>query len=176
MHNDKVATADGFDGTTAWAKDGRGMVADAAEPYQARAKRTSDLLESLNLKQAYMRLMVRGTQKVNGKDAYVVIGNPVGDGAERLLFDTQTGLLLRKVTVVPTAGGNLPMQVDYDDYRDTGSGVKIPFTIRMIPATPGNSLATVSTIKVEKVQDNAPIDNGKFAKPASKPPAAAPAR
>jgi hypothetical protein len=120
--------------------------------------------------------MVRGIQKVDGKDAYVVIGNPMGDGAERLLFDTQTGLLLRKTTVVPTAGGNLPMQVDYDDYRDTGSGVKIPFTIRVVPGTLGNSLAVVSTIKVQKVQDNVAIDNAKFARPASKPAAAAPAR
>ena len=173
VHNDKVATADGFDGTTAWAKDARGMVADIAEPYQARMKRNSDMFESLNLKQEYMRIMVRGIQKVDGKDAYVVIGNPVGDGAERLFFDTQTGLLVRKVTVLPTAGGNLPQEVDYDDYRDTGSGVKIPFTIRMIPATPGNSLATVSTIKVQKVQDNVPIDNAKLAKPPAKATAAA---
>jgi hypothetical protein len=106
----------------------------------------------------------------------VVIGNPASDQPERLFFDTQTGLLLRKVTVVPTAGGNFPQEVDYDDYRDTGSGVKIPFTIRLIPGTLGNSLAVVSTIKVQKVQDNVAIDSAKFAKPASKPAPAAPAR
>ena len=50
---------------------------------------------------------------------------PMNDTPERLFFDAQTGLLLRKITVTTTAAENLPAQVDYDDYRDTGSGVKI---------------------------------------------------
>jgi len=142
-------------------------------PNEERFKRTSDLLESLNLKRDYMRMAVRGIEKINGKDAYLVVGNPAGDAAERLYFDTQTGLLIRKITVVPTAGGDLPAQADYDDYRDTGSGVKIPFTTRIIPAVMGESVATPATIRIVKVQDNVPIDNAKFAKPVK---AAAPAR
>jgi len=68
--------------------------------------------------------------------------------------------------------------VDYDNYRETGSGVKIPFTVRMSPASPRSELQTVTTIQIQKVQDNVPIDDARFVKPPSKPappPAAAPA-
>jgi hypothetical protein len=63
--------------------------------------------------------------------------------------------------------------VDYDDYRDTGSGVKIPFVIRSIPGAPYSlySLFSHSTMRVQKVQDNAPIDNAKFTRPQSAPAA-----
>jgi hypothetical protein len=93
-----------------------------------------------------------------------------------LFFDTQSGLLLRKITVLATVAGNLPMQVDYDDYRDTGSGVKIPFTIHMVPITLGESVATQTTIRIQKVQDNVPVNDSKFAMPASKPAAPAAAQ
>jgi photosynthetic reaction center cytochrome c subunit len=168
IHTDKFSMANGFDGTTAWAQDTKGKVTDIANPYQTRAQRTSDFYEDLDLKQEYTRLVVRGIQKINGRDAYVAIGTPMGDQQERLYFDTQTGLLLRKVTIMPTIAGNLPAQVDYDDYRDTGSGVKIPFTVHMVPISLGESIGTETTIRVQKVQDNVAVDNGKFAKPASK--------
>ena len=48
------------------------------------------------------------------------------------------------------------------------SGVKFPFVIRMIPGTSAAVLASQSTIHVEKIEDNVPIDVGKFAKPQSK--------
>jgi len=58
--------------------------------------------------------------------------------------------------------------VDYDDYRDAGSGVKLPFTIRMTPGSAGSVLAISSTIHIQKVVENAPIDSSKFVKPESK--------
>jgi hypothetical protein len=168
MHTDKFSLANGFDGTTAWAQDAKGKVTDIAGPYQGRAQRTSDFYEDLNLKQEYTTLQVRRPQKVNDRDAYVVIGTPANDLQEWLYFDTQTGLLLRKVTITPTIGGNLPAQVDYSDYRDDGNGVKIPFTIHMVPISLGESIGTETTIHVQKVQDNVAVDSGKFSKPESK--------
>ena len=165
---DKFTTANGFDGAAAWTQDAKGAVSEIANPYQGRAKWSADLYESLNLKQEYPRLAVRGIQKVNGHDAYLVIGMPANDNPERLFFDTQSGLLLRKITVATTVAGNLPAQVDYDDYRDTSSGVKIPFTLRMWPISLGESVARQSTIRIQKVQDNVTIDSAKFTKPASK--------
>ena len=70
--------------------------------------------------------------------------------------------------VLPTPFGNIPFQVDYENYRDTGSGVKYPFLIRMIPSSPRSEAQTSSTIRVQKVQDNVDIDDAKFTKPTSK--------
>ena len=161
--NNGPTTATGFDGTTGWVQDARGGVKNLAGTDEARAARTSDLYEALDLTKEYDTLNARGTAKVGDHDAYVLVGTPKGDERERLFFDTKSGLLLRKITVMPTPAGNSPTQIDYDDYRDTGSGVKIPFVIR-VSSPPDNSVTT----RVQKVQDNAPIDGSKFAKPAPK--------
>ena len=68
----------------------------------------------------------------------------------------------------PTPIGDSPYQTDFDDYRDTGSGVKFPFLLQMNPATPPTELAPAATLRITKVQDNAPIDEAKFVKPATR--------
>ena len=77
--------------------------------------------------------------------------------------------MLRKVTVLPTPIGQSPFQTDYDDYRDTGSGVKFPFLIQMNPANPRTELAPSATLRVAKVDDTTAIDAAKFVKPVAAP-------
>jgi photosynthetic reaction center cytochrome c subunit len=157
--------AQGFDGATAWSQDQNGRVADAIALDTARARRAADFHEALNLKQQYARMTVEGIEKVNTRDAYVVVAVPQGDTPERLYFDTQTGLLLRKLTVLPTPIGQSPFQTDFDDYRDTGSGVKFPFLIQMNPANPRTELAPSATLRITRVEDNAAIEASRFTKP-----------
>ena len=118
-------------------------------------------------------MTVDGIARVNGHDAYVVIGTPAANTPERLYFDTQTGLLLRKWTYVDTASGRSPYQLDFDDYRNTGSGVKIPFVVHMSPAGPRTEIEPTSTLRITSVKDNTPIDNAKFVKPMPTPQPAA---
>jgi len=83
---------------------------------------------------------------------------------ERLFFDVQTGLLLRRITSTPTMVGVIPEQVDYDDYRDVG-GMKIPFVIRVSSTDPSYS----STRTFTEVKLNVPVDESKFSKPPAPP-------
>ena len=153
---------EGFDGSVAWAQDNRGGVTIATGTDLDRAKRASDFYEPLDIKQEYDRLVVRGIEKINGHDAYRVVGSPKGDSRERLYFDTQSGLLVRRVIVTATPLGNDPTYVDYGDYRDAGDGVKVPFLVET------STYTQKTTLHVQKVQDNVQIDGGKFNKPASK--------
>ena len=162
------STSDGFDGTTAWAQNMTGAVNDAPAVDLARDERSGGLNEAITLKREYDRMEVQGIENVNGRQAYLLAGYPLADSPERLYFDTISGLLLRKVTTLPTPFGNSPFEVDYDDYRDTGSGVKMPFWIRMIPATPRSAMSSRSSIRIQKVQDNVEVDNSKFSKPQPK--------
>lgn len=159
--------SDGFDGTTKWTQDAAGRVSDAIAIDQARARRSADFYESVNLRREYTKLTVSGMERVNDRDAYVVIGYPPADRPERLYFDARTGLLVRKLTALPTPVGDTPFQVDYEDYRDAGHGVKLPFVIHMLPATPRTELAPSATVRIQKVEENVPIDASKFAKPRS---------
>ena len=158
----------GFDGTTAWSQDQAGRVTEPVTLDIARASRAADFYEPLNLKRQYAQMTVRGIERVNGRDAYVVVGIPRGDKPESLYFDTQTGFLLRKQTVLPTPIGDSPFQMDFEDYRDTGSGVKVPFVIHMNPANSRTELAPNATLRITKVEDNTAIDSAKFVKPASR--------
>jgi photosynthetic reaction center cytochrome c subunit len=162
------AISEGFDGTTAWSQNQAGRVTEPVKLDIGRAARAADIFEPLNLKKQYAQLTVRGIETVNGRDAYLVVGVPQGDKPESLYFDTQTGLLLRKQTVLPTPIGDSPFQMDFEDYRDTGSGVKIPFVIHMNPANPRTELAPNATLRITKVEDNTAIDAAKFVKPASR--------
>ena len=165
--------SDGFDGTRAWAQAANGRVAEPGATDQMRAKRDADFYLPLDLKQTYSQMQVRNIENVNGHDAYVVIARPQGDRAERLYFDVQTGLLVRKWNSLATPAGEAPFQVDYQDYRDTGSGVKFPYVIIMNPANARTEPSSTATIRVTKVQDNAPLDSPKFVKPESKTATAA---
>ena len=155
-------TVQGFDGTAAWAQDNRGRVTQATGVELDRAKRTADFYEPLDLKQEYTRMAVRGTQKIGDHDAYRVVGVPMGDSREQLFFDTQSGLLVRRVVVTATPLGNDPTYIDYGDYSDTGDGVKVPFLIET------STYTQKTTLHLQKVQDNMQVDSGKFDKPASK--------
>jgi hypothetical protein len=172
FQTDKVTLSEGYNGATAWAQNVAGVVADLPSPDQERAKRAADMYEPIDLKTQYAKMEVRGIEKLNGRDTYLLVGFPQNDNPEQLYFDVQTGLLARKVTAIPTLFGDNPVRVDYSDYRNTGSGVKIPFLVEMVPGSPRSELWTTSTLRVDKVQDNVAIDDAKFTKPASKAPAA----
>ena len=79
--------------------------------------------------------------------------------ARAALLRHADGIAGSEETALPTPLGNNPTQINYEDYRDTGSGVKFPYLITMYPASEDSIPATTATLRVSKVQDNAPLDN-----------------
>jgi hypothetical protein len=167
LQTSNAKTARGFDGNVAWIQDARGAVTDstgaAPAPPLTRVRRTSDFYEALNLRQAYSQTATRGIVKVNDRDAYLVVGTPAGDLPEQLYFDKETGLLVRKGTATPTVFGDYAIQTDYEDYREV-SGVKYPYLLRTIGVSPADSTTTY----VERIENNPPLENVTFLKPALK--------
>ncbi len=83
---------------------------------------------------------------------------PDDQGQETLYFDSQSGLLVRRMTILRTALGGIPQQYDYSDYRDV-NGVKIPFVTKV--STPEN----IQTRTITEAQFNVPLNNNEFAVP-----------
>jgi photosynthetic reaction center cytochrome c subunit len=130
----------------------------------------ADLHLAASLKSMFSDLKVHATRKIGDSEAYALVGEREGKTPIELYFDTQTGLLVRMVRYGETALGRLPVQIDYADYR-TVSGVKIPY--RWTLARPSGRF----TIQVSDVQQNVPVDDAKFVKPAAPPePAKGPAK
>ena len=98
---------------------------------------------------------------IDDRPMQVVQGTMPDGGRVKLYFDKASGLLVRQTRYSPTAVGTVAARVDYSDYRPVpGLGVKIPFNWQ-VTWVDGRS-----TIILESVQPNVPIDSAKFAKPA----------
>ncbi len=88
-------------------------------------------------------------------------GPSPGRRTEKLFFDTQSGLLLRRIVLTGTALGLDPEQTDFKDYTDV-DGVKLPFTT-IVSYLDDSHLGT--TRKYIEVKQNMPIDDAKFERP-----------
>jgi hypothetical protein len=91
-------------------------------------------------------------------DVDVVQGSGPKGLLATLYFDRKTGLLVRVVRFTPSPIGRVPIQMDYDDYRDVG-GIKFPFKYKF-SWLDGRDQFQLSDVKV-----NVPIDAAKFNKP-----------
>jgi hypothetical protein len=101
------------------------------------------------------------------KGAAHVIEGRQGELRVRLYFDAQTGLLARLGVRQPTPAGDLPLEIDYDDYRAV-DGVKLPFLSR------SNKGGHASVETDSEIKHNVTVDSAQFALPkkeAAPPPA-----
>jgi len=122
----------------------------------------ADLHLPTHLKKMFSSMKAQGPEKINGQEAYEVIGEREGNTPVDLYFDKQSGLLIRMERYADTALGWLPTQIDYADYREA-DGVKVPY--RWTLARPSG----VFTIQVSELKQNVPVDDSKFVKPAAPP-------
>jgi len=114
------------------------------------------------LKKMFAQFRVRPAEKIGGHDVVQVIGVNQGKPPMRLFFDKESGLLVRSIRYADSPLGRNPTQVDYSDYR-AQDGVKLPS--QWTVARPLGRF----TIQVSEVQQNVPVDDKKFAKPAAPP-------
>jgi photosynthetic reaction center cytochrome c subunit len=115
---------------------------------------------AIDLRQIFKELRVQQQEKIDGRPTYVVSGIRENCPPAQLYFDQESGLLVRLLRYVDTPLGLNPAQIDYADYREEG-GMRTPF--RWTIARPGGRF----TIQIDQVQQNVPIDDEKFAKPAA---------
>ena len=84
----------------------------------------------------------------------------------------QEGVVTMNRTWGTTQAGGSPFRTNFDDYRDSSGGIKVPFVVNLDPAGPRILLWPQATLRVTAIQDNVAIDNSRFAKPASSTPTA----
>ena len=153
-------------GASGWEKNQQG-VHELTGQQLADIKLSMQLFRNLKLKEQYASLRFGGRDKIGDRDALIVVGTTADKKRERLFFDTQNGLLLRRVTYLETIVGIIPEQTDFEDYRDV-DGVKLPFTIRVSSVDAGNPYIVR---KLTEIKLNAPVDETKFNMPPAPKPA-----
>ncbi len=161
LHGPRGDSEQGYDGTIAWEQE-HGEVEELSGSELARAKQAAAMNTGLDLAQAYARLEISRTKKVDGHDANCVTGYRSSGPSDSLCFDAQTGLLVCISTLLESPLGSLPQETDFDDYRAV-NGVKVPFIVRVVRAD-GTMI-----YKWEQIQANVAVDDGRFEKPVEKP-------
>jgi zinc protease len=150
----------GFDGKVGWSDDPQNGVREQTGPELNETKRQADFYRPLDLRQLYTKFTVTGTEKVGDHDAYVVEARPAQGEADKMYFDTQSGLIVKMISQRHSPQGVVNLTEELSDYRDA-DGVKLPFTI--LQSTAENSF----TIKITEVHHNLSFDDAQFAKPAA---------
>jgi hypothetical protein len=147
-----------FNGTDGWLAAPNGRVREMSPEDAAGAKLDAQFFLPVNLAQMFEQYRVRPSEKVNGKDATLVIGARQGQPPVRMYFDPQSSLLVRMVRYTESPLGLVPFGIDFSDYTAQG-GVQLPTTWTVLRA--GNAFS----IHADSVQLNAPIPKDRLTKP-----------
>lgn len=149
---------EGFDGASGWSDDPQNGFRQKDGVELAEAKRAATFGRELKMKALYPKMTVKGIEKVDGSDAYVVDATPEVGTPVKLYFDVASGLLVRQVATRQMPQGALEVEVTFADFRAV-DGVKRPYTIRQSTAV------FTATIHLTEVKQNLPIDDAVFKAP-----------
>jgi hypothetical protein len=147
-----------FNGTAGWVVNPQTGLQDITGSMLAAMKRDALFHKELKLREIYPKMALKGKEKVGNREAYVIEATPAEGSLEKIYFDAQTGLILRRDSERVTAEGMLSSELYFDDFKEV-DGVKLPFTIR-------RSKPSGFIIKVTEIKHNVPIEDAKFNKPA----------
>jgi hypothetical protein len=153
-----------LNGDIGWVKNAQGVHEITGQDL-ADLRVSLQIFRNLKLKEQYPRMRFGGRDKVGDRDAVVLDVTTADNHRERLYFDAETGLLLRRSTVLQTMVGIIPAQTDFQDYREV-DGVKLPFTIIQASV---NGSSPLATRKFEEIKLNSAIDDAKFKMPPATP-------
>jgi len=150
-----VVFSNGYNGTAGWGHSSRDGATPLPDQLLAQLKRDAVFYKELKTQELYSNLTMLGKASVRDADAYVIQATPADGPVEKLFFDVRTGLLVRRYTESDTPLGKLPLQVDYEDYREV-DGIKQPFLIHW--SFPGRIWGR----KIDEIKQNIPLDDAKF--------------
>ncbi|HEX8721427.1 MAG TPA: CocE/NonD family hydrolase [Pyrinomonadaceae bacterium] len=157
--------AQGFDGAVGWDKDlgGKGSN-EISGPQLAEMRRQADFYHTLHLREAYPKMTLVGTARLDGGEAYVVEAVPAEGRRARLYFDARSYLLVRRDLLAEPPHQPEPVAETFlEDFRRV-DGVLVPFRRRTVYplAEPEAALIVLTS---DEVKHNVAIDDSNFRKP-----------
>ncbi|HEX3120416.1 MAG TPA: photosynthetic reaction center cytochrome c subunit family protein, partial [Candidatus Acidoferrum sp.] len=122
----------------------------------------ADLQRPLHLRNVFRDLKEEHPEKIGDHEALVVVGELTNDRSVKFYFDRNSGLLLREVRFADSTLGQIPTQIDYEEYRES-DGVQIPAKITV------TDTQNVFTMHFSDVRQNVAIDPKVFTSNGARP-------
>jgi hypothetical protein len=148
----------GFDGRTSWMISNQKGFQNPSPMELAALAGEADFYREIKLKELYSRFTLVGTGTVGTSEAHIVEATPRIGAPEKLYFDVETGLLIRRDAMGAGSSGVVRAEFYFSDWREV-DGVKIPF--KTTELTPNATYI----FTVEEVKHNVPLDEGIFRQP-----------
>lgn len=148
----------GDDGENHWVQTPIGTFTMKGPEEMSQIERDAEVYSASRIRNLYYRIKFDSRARINGRDVYVVEGQPTKGPAEKLFFDVENGLLVRWDMARRVPKRTVFVKVHLNDYRDI-DGVKVPFNVR---------LAFESfdfTITLDEMQHNLQINDAMFKQP-----------
>jgi photosynthetic reaction center cytochrome c subunit len=160
MHMPNGDSITAFDGTSGWLGNAGRPPREMPAAESDAAGLDADLYFAVRLKEIFKQLRPSRPEKIGDVQCQTINAMRPGQPPVRLYFDETSGLLVRMVRYIETPVGRYPTEIDYADYREV-DGVKVP--TRWTLARPNGRF----TIAIADVQQNVPVDDARFVKPAA---------
>jgi photosynthetic reaction center cytochrome c subunit len=163
-HPPNAESVTAYNGAVGWLTL-RGAIHRMNAADAAAAKLDAELYFPVRVREMYSKFEVRSGKPIAGHATILVTAVGEGTPPLELYFDVQSGLLSRMVRYAETPLGRNPTQIDYADYHVV-DGVKIPY--QWTVARPSGAF----TVKIDKAEQNVPVDEKLFVAPPEPPPSA----
>jgi len=123
----------------------------------------SDFYWEFRLKELYPVLALKGKEKVDDREAYVVEAKTRSGNGETLYFAADSGLLVRRDMRQPGPTGETSVQIYFDNYQNPKgvSGFRLPFTRSYIYPDRMNNII----FRLSDVTANMPLKDSTFSMP-----------
>jgi hypothetical protein len=150
-------------GDAAWIRSPQGpqrLTAEQAELVKSEERLGLDIGRELEWANRLSSAQPARREVIDGRVVWMVTGDGPGQAwtRERLYFDADTGLLVRRTVLRPTKAGPDPEQTDFADYRRV-DGILLPF--RTTTSYIDDNHLGVTRI-VASVKENVPMDENTF--------------
>jgi outer membrane lipoprotein-sorting protein len=148
-----------LDGANGWEKNPDSGMRAMSKTDLAAAQRDRQFYRETRLHELYAKMETAGADKVDGRAVYVVEATPAAGPPEKLYFDAETGLLVKRdYERVTLEDGIVQYEMLLRDYRDV-DGLKLPFIVEQ--RAPDNTMI----FKFSEIRNDAPLADTAFAKP-----------
>lgn len=159
VHGQRGDNITAFDGKSGWLGNAGRPPRDMPAAEGEAIRLDASVLFPSDLRRLFKEFKVVSLEKLDGADTVKVVAKNEGAPRVEIWFDAKSGLVVRLMRYAETPLGLNPTRIDYADYR-LADGVKVPF--RWTVARPSGRF----TIQIDESQQNVPIDDKTFAKPA----------
>ncbi|HXS37576.1 MAG TPA: insulinase family protein [Flavipsychrobacter sp.] len=139
-------------------QEAQGQKADLTGDELEGAKQEADFQADLHPEKYGIKRTIKGMEKVNGSDAYVIEEVDAKGKKSTEYYDVQSGFLVKKTEMEETPQGSFAKTQELSDYKEVpgSGGYKVPYTVK---ESEGPQAVTV---QVESVEINKNIPDTEF--------------